>query len=359
MLQFPIQCDRIYANSGGNLSASGFYRSHVTQELANMFPRWMHIRTNPRSRGQQFFSPLAIQLNELENKMDDSFKSKFITTAPVDEIDVIYRTKLPSNVDITDSAASGVRCIASPSGFSPSGVGQLWLEEITDLEAFYYHTLPTRLEVISSGDYANQVGNIAFKVTPTGVLDLSQKYVDDFKVEHDLTWAYADEYFRKQDRETMENYETYPVAETGMSDYNSLSALGKIAWLVARSIKSITRGYGVPIGIYFYDDLLWWIGKETVTQVRYYLNIINPKTQIPAATTLDLLATFDITSSFDGLEPSGIIIDEERTIWILDTARTRVFGLEPRYDYFTLDKDNRYVYFREDYRNSGVFISNN
>jgi len=333
MLQFPIQCDREYANPGGNLSASGYYRSHVTQELSNMFPRWMHLRTNDRSRGQQFFSPLAIQLNELENKMDDSFKSKFITTAPVDEIDVLYRCKLPSNVDITDSSASGVRCITAPSGSSPSGVGQLWLEEVTELEAFYYHVLPTRLEVVSSGDYANQIGDIAFKVTPTGILDLNQKYVDSWKVEHDLTWAYASPLMRKQDRETMEDYEQY-------------------------TMTSPVTGSGTLINMYFYDDMLWWIGHGDAGDTKYYLNISNPKTQIPTETTLDLLAVFDITSGFTEHQPSGIIIDEERTVWILDTQKRRVYGLKPRYDYWILDKENRYCYFREDYRDSGVFISN-
>lgn len=323
---FPLQCERTYVNSGGNLSASGYYRSHVTQELANMFPQWMHLRDNPRSRGQQFYSPLAMQLNELESKMDDSFKSKFISTAPVNEIDVLYRVKLTSNIDLTDASASGVRCLAAPSGCSPSGVNSIWVTESPSLEAFYYHELPTRLEVTASSSYASNIDNIAWHGKPSGVLDLNQKYVDRWKVEHDISWAYNSPAFRKQDRETMEDYETYTK-----------------------------NGAGEPSDIYFYDNLLWWIG---IDGSNYYLHISNPKTKVPQVTTLDLLATFDIT---DGLqhEPSGIIIDEQRQIWICDKDETTVYKMMPRYDHFILDKSNRFCYFREDYRESGIFLSNN
>jgi hypothetical protein len=45
-------------------------------------------------------------------------------------------------------------------------------------------------------------------------------------------------------------------------------------------------------------------------------------------------------------------------MWVCDTNKTRVFEINPRYDYFTLDKTRRVVYFREEYASPGVFISN-
>ena len=114
------------------------------------------------------------------------------------------------------------------------------------------------------------------------------------------------------------------------------------------------NGSGLPSDLTFYDDMLWWVG---IDGDQYYLHLTNPKTQIPQNSTLDLLASFEIT---DGVEtqPSGIIIDDEGTVWICDTNKTRVYKLEPRYDYYILDSSNRFLYFREDYRESGVFISN-
>lgn len=358
MATFPLQVPRNYVNPGGNLSASGYYRSYVDQELANQFPQWMHIRDNPISVGQQFMSPMAMFLDELEHKMDDSFKSKFITTAPVDEIDVIYRLKLPQTIDITDANASGIRCIAAPSGGAPSGVNQIWVEQMDNLERFYYHVLPTRLEVVASGDYESSVDSITWHTEPSGILDLHQKYTDFWKVEHDLTWAYADSYFRKQDRETEGDYELYEIAETGMSDYSKLGGMARATWMIFRVLRSMTRGYGVPLDMYFYDDMLWWIGKETTGGVKYYLNISNPKTKKPQATYLELLAAFQLTNVITEHEPSGIIIDEERNIWISDTTKSKMYKLNPRYDYFILDRDNRYIYMREDYTDSGVFLSN-
>ena len=325
MATFPLQIPRTYVNPSGNLSASGYYRSYIDQELSNMFPQWMHIRENPRSVGQQFMSPIAMFLDNLEHKMDDSFKSKFLTTAAVDEVDVIYRIKLPHTIDLTDMSASGVRCVAAPSGLSPSGASQIWVEQINDLEAFYYNVLPTRLEVIASGDYTSTVSEISWHAKPSGILDLHQKYVDFWKVEHDLVWAY-DGMMKKQDRESMGTYEEYTPTS-----------------------------YGTLTDMYFYDDMLWWIGN---TGGSYYLNISNPKTRIPQSQYLDLLATFDLTNTITQHEPSGIIIDEERNIWICDTTKTKQYKLKPCYDYWILDKENRYCYFREDYRDSGVFVSN-
>ncbi len=325
MTVFPWQIPRDYVNPSGNLSASGYYRSYVDQELANQFPQWMHIRENPISVGQQFMSPMAMFLDELEHKMDDSFKSKFITTAAVNEIDVLYKLKLPQSVDITDANASGVRCVAAPSGGAPSGVNQIWVEQINNLERFYYQVLPTRLEVVASSDYASSVDNIAWHATPSGVLDLHQKYTDFWKVEHDLTWAYDGNKMKKQDRETMGTYEEY-----------------------------VLTGSGTLTDMYFYDNMLWWIGVEGN---NYFLNITNPKTQQPQSQYLDLLAVFNMTDILLH-EPSKLIIDEERNIWISNTNESKIYKLNPRYDYFILDRDSRYIYMREDYINSGVFVSN-
>jgi hypothetical protein len=325
MPNYPIHVNSDYVNPEGNLAASGFFRSYITQKISNRMPPWMHLRDNPRSIGQQFVSPFAFHLNELEYQMNESFKSKFIDIAPVYEVDVLYRNKVPNNIDLTDAGASGVRCVAAPSGAHPSGSQQIWVEEIGDLEEFYYHVLPTRIDIVSSGDYTSQVDDISWHTKPSGILDLYQKKTDIWKVDHDLTWAYAEGAFRKQDRESMEDYEIYPVT-----------------------------GSGVPQDIYYFDKMLWWIG---VDGSDYYLNITNPQTQEPREAELDLLAVFDITQGFD-LQPSGIIIDEERTIWVCDSTQQRLYEMKPRYDYFIMDKQNRYLYFREDYRDSGVFISN-
>ena len=325
-MDYPIQVERIYANPGGNLAASGYYRSSMTQEIANMMPPWMHMRDNPRSIGQQFISPAAMEIKRLETTLNDLMRSKFITTARLDEIDVLYRAKMPSNLDLTDATASGVRCIAAPSGCSPSGVSQIWVKEMDNLQEFYYDVLPTNLEVHASGDFVSSFDDIYWRSKPSGIKDLEENQVDVWGTKHDITWCYLDNTFRKQDADTMEDYEVYSSYPVN----------------------------GIITDMDFSRGILWCI---EVDGSNYYCNLFSAKTQIPNKTTLDILARFDLTLAFD-IQPSGIIVDKEGYLRICDTNKTRVFEVIPRYHYFIADEDNRYIYFREDYRNSGVFISN-
>ena len=101
--------------------------------------------------------------------------------------------------------------------------------------------------------------------------------------------------------------------------------------------------------------ILWWIGKLSG---EYFLNLTSTKTQMPVSTNLDLLAVIDVTDAFQYSEPSGVIMDNDGSLWVSDMKQTSVFEVCPRYDYFIIDKQNGYIYLKEDYRDSGVFISN-
>jgi len=324
-MSYPQQISRTYVNPEGNLAASGYYRSSTNQQLANMFPDWMHLRQNPNSVGQQFLSPFSVNLKRLENKLNESMKNQFITTANLDEVDILYRSRIPSNVDLTDASASGVRCIAAPSGCSPSGVDQIYMTEISSLEEFYYNVLPTRVEVLSSGDYSATVDGVAWNAKPSGVYDAEEKHVDVWGKTHDISWCYSDGRIRKQDVETMEDYESYASPASG-----------------------------VITDMEFYRGMLCSL---STLGSRSYLTFISTKTQMPNEADMDVMAEFDITSAFNA-QPSGIKIDDAGCFWVCDTNKVDMFEIAPRYDYFILDKDNRYVYLKEDYTDSGVFVSN-
>jgi len=326
-MDYPIQIPRAYANPNGDVIASGLYRSYLTQNLANDFPEWMHLRQNPRSVGQQLLAAPSVHLERLDNDLEYNIKSKFLNTAPIDEVDVLYRVQIPSNINLLDASASGVRCVAAPSGCSPSGVSQIWVQELSSLEDFYYNRIPTGLQVLSSGSYSDGIDDIQWKLRPSGVLDTESNKFDVWKMKHDITWCYHDGSLRKQDLQTMEDYETYE-------------------W----------QGDGIISDMCYKSGMLWCISQSAS---GCYLSLVSTKTQEPPLQYLDIMATFDLTPAIgDSILMNKIIIDSIGSIWISNFTDTAVYNIQPRYDYFTMDKRNRYIYFREDYRDSGVIVSN-
>jgi len=324
---FPTQVPVSYTNPQGNLIASGLYRSYITQDIANDFPQWMHLRDSQKSVGQQLIASEAILLEWLQNDLEYNIRSKFLLTSPLEDIDVLYSVPVPGTINLLNASASGIRCIAAPSGYQISGANQIQVQGVTLLEDFYYNVLPTRIEVISSGVYEGTINGTSFNIIPSGILDKQSKLYDKWKNKHRITWCSANGSIMKQDAVTMESYETYPWDDTGsVSD------------------------------MWYSDGFLWCLGNDTGGS---YVSLLSSKTQIPQATYLDYLARFD----FNVFMPSGttatsMMIDASGFMWVADSTKSYVLGIAPRYDYFVFDQKTRSVYFREDYRSSGVFLSN-
>ena len=205
------------------------------------------------------------------------------------------------------------------------------LMRISDLEEFYYFLLPTRLIAFAEEPYSDEratSAGVSFPVRASGIYDSTAKHVDVWKRQHNLAWAHVDELsteFLKQDSITHETYET---------------------------ISSGASGY--PKGFTFYQNKLFWIGY--ISPSGYFLNISNPRPS-PAGEYIDSLAVFDISNLISsGIPPSGIDIDEEGHIWILDENRQTLYTLDTMHDYFLVDKESRYIYFKEDYSDPGVFV---
>lgn len=341
-MSYPQYFNSVYINPSGNITASGYFKSHITQELANMYPYWTAIRDNENSNAQQYMSPMARKFYDLESKLSQTLNDKFIDVAPVDEIDVIYRMKIPSTISYLNNP--NIECWTSPSGVTPSGYpfpepsggnsdtfNSIRISEIGDLEEFYYHVLPTRFVAFNSEPYSDSrisSLDIEFPVKPSGILDPNSRYISKWKKEHEISWANTGMScrFLKQDSDTKETYREY-----------------------------IAGASGVPKGFSIHKDNIWWIGHD-ISLDKYFINISNSHPS-PDSEYLDTLAVCDITNLFSGHpSPSGIDIDEEGHIWILDENRTTLYAFRPMYDYFLVDKESRFVFFREDYSDPGVFV---
>jgi hypothetical protein len=323
------QCPRVYVNPGGNVVASGLYRSYLTQDVANDFPGWMHLRHNQNSVGQQFLGAFATNLEKIQKDLQYGMRTEFLTTAPLDEIDVLYRLQVPGNININKN----IICVASVSGVAVAPSGAYQPSEIDSLEDFYYNVIPTRLEVTGSLSFAPTIDSKNWNFTTSGVRDLEQKYYDVWRKSHIITWTYLDGNFMKQDIESLGVYEQYPQS------------------------PSVS---GVVTGMDFYKGFLWC---ASTTGANNYLSIISTKTQMPPAVYLDTIAVFDITNTMAPaptgyLAPSGVLIDAAGVINLCSADKNIVYTVNPRYDYFAVDANNGTIYFREDYTESGVTVFN-
>ena len=148
-MAYPQHFEQLYINPSGNIEASGYFKSHITQELANMYPYWTAIRDDRGSVAQQYMSPTARTFYNLEKELSAGLNEKFINLAPVDEVDVLYRIKIPSTISFLNSPR--IECWTSPSGSTPSGspfpelagadpdtYNSFQISEVNDLEEFYY-----------------------------------------------------------------------------------------------------------------------------------------------------------------------------------------------------------------------------
>lgn len=246
-MSYPQYFTQIYINPSGNIEASGYYMAYETQEMANRYPYWTDIRSDSTSVGQQFLSPFGMTSHDLSKKLTESLNEKFIGLAPVDEIDVITRMKIPSSISFLNNPK--ITCWTAPSGVTPSGYpfpmpeagtsNVIQITEKEDLEEFYYYVLPTRLKAYDEMDYSEGLATslgVSFPVRPSGIEEPYSKHVDTWKRDHDITWAHADNdgvEFLRQDSETMESYNTYNVSASG-----------------------------VPRGFTFYRGKMYWVGEN-------------------------------------------------------------------------------------------------
>lgn len=322
------QVANTFTNPHGNLLASGLYRSYITQELANDFPQWNDIRNVPTGPGQQWLASESILLEWVQNELEYNIRSKFLGTSPVEDIDVLFTVSVPSTIDLLNPSPSGVTCVAAPSGLALNGGSQFNVQQVDDLEEFYYNVLPTRIEIISTGTYQLSINGTTWNVIPSGILDKQSKLYDVWREQHYITWCAAGTQILKQDSITMETYETY-------------------TW----------NDVGTVIDLWYDNGYLWCVGQEPSGVT--YLSLLSSKTQVPPASGLDYLARYDWGNSlYTGEQIGNIMIDADGYMWALNQTQTLVYQLAPRYDYFILDPESRSMYFRENYSNSGVFVTN-
>ena len=126
--------------------------SYITQKLANYMPSWTKARQNKQSLFQQLLSPIGTELEDVIQKARLSLKGRFIGTASLNEIDVIYETRLDANFEIQyDTDDFRLPKLISPTITIVPNYGDTPFEidvvEDNSIESFWYKAIPNRLTV--------------------------------------------------------------------------------------------------------------------------------------------------------------------------------------------------------------------
>lgn len=87
------------ASTIGFILNSAWY-SRFTQQLANEYPLWTHIRQSNESNGQQFLNFFGIELEEVYDWIEWTKEQKYIGTADVYQLGFAYTYDLPLYVNI-------------------------------------------------------------------------------------------------------------------------------------------------------------------------------------------------------------------------------------------------------------------
>jgi hypothetical protein len=123
--------------------------SWVTQRIANRLPLWADARIDKYSFFQQYINPFGSALEELYKQLSIGAKNYYAATANLDEIDVVYKVKLPRNFNFSvndHNPANPIRIPPTVTTIIDSILTTIPVAENNDVESFWYDSFPTRIK---------------------------------------------------------------------------------------------------------------------------------------------------------------------------------------------------------------------
>ena len=126
--------------------------------MVNAFPEWSDARSDEQSLAFQLTNIMGEPLQKLDEQLLRMGRNYFLTTANLDEIDLVYRYELPLSfqfqTDETDSAF-----IVNTAPTVSGKIGDAWYTVSgtikNDIESFWYDSIPNRISstVTESGNH--------------------------------------------------------------------------------------------------------------------------------------------------------------------------------------------------------------
>ncbi len=128
-------------------------KSHVTRELANTFPPWSRTRANEQSTGFQILNSLSAPMEKMEKELVRMRANQYLTTANLDEIDIVYKIDLPTTFEFdVDDTDPNVPLPITPTvtGTLDSSPYNVQIAVDNDIESFWYSSTPNRVSLVDT-----------------------------------------------------------------------------------------------------------------------------------------------------------------------------------------------------------------
>lgn len=131
----------------------------ATQEMADIYPAWSRVRSDDQSTGYQMLNALAFHMDKMDKTLYTAGKNAFLTTANIDEVDILHRVDLPEDFDFAQDTSDPLVPFPIPptvTGFEDMIAYPVSITETNDLEDFWYKAAPNRYtidDVVSGVDH--------------------------------------------------------------------------------------------------------------------------------------------------------------------------------------------------------------
>ena len=225
------------------------YYSYTAQKIANYFPSWTQARQNRQSLFQQFVNAMTSQLDDAMLSTKVALDGLFVSTVSLDEIDLIYETRLDKNFEFQyDTTDFRLPKFIPPYIYADIGVGPFTvpIAEGNSIENFWYRAVPTRV--------TQQTGSLAYAsvLDPTSIgAGIIESFTDPYEPGHlFITIADAESFL---DAVTRENGKVIVsgINRQGLQDFESVEAVYNGTFKTLKEWKSLSKieTFGIgPIG---------------------------------------------------------------------------------------------------------------
>lgn len=125
-------------------------KSNVTRELVNAFPEWTRVRKDELSLGYQLLNAVAQPMERMEKELIRMRANYYLVTANLDEIDILYKVKLPASFTFEENNDDPTEPIPYPptvSGLLDGTYYEVQPAGDNDLASFWYDAIPDRYSI--------------------------------------------------------------------------------------------------------------------------------------------------------------------------------------------------------------------